>query len=153
MIKALSQGAFVLCMAALIGAGTVSPRTVKTPVPGLAGRPTEFNVVTSTTTDLAERTLCQILRLASRAATGMHSMNAGLNVSTSLLPTIWSTTTSSGDGNDDDKDTDKEKDKDKDKEDRAPAPNPEPSTILSFGAALVIGAGVIYLRRLRGQRK
>jgi hypothetical protein len=32
-------------------------------------------------------------------------------------------------------------------------PTPEPSTILSFGAALLIGGGVLYSRRLRRNRK
>jgi hypothetical protein len=32
-------------------------------------------------------------------------------------------------------------------------PAPEPSTILSFGAALLIGGGVLYSRRLRRNRK
>ena len=35
----------------------------------------------------------------------------------------------------------------------APAPTPEPSTILSFGAALLIGGGVLYSRRLRANKK
>jgi hypothetical protein len=34
-----------------------------------------------------------------------------------------------------------------------PAPTPEPSTILSFGAALLIGGGVLYSLRLRRNRK
>jgi hypothetical protein len=33
------------------------------------------------------------------------------------------------------------------------APTPEPSTILSFGAALLIGGGVLYSRRLRANKK
>jgi len=57
--------------------------------------------------------------------------------------------TGEGDGNhDDDKDKDRDKDKDKDK-DHGPSPTPEPSTMLSFGAALLIGGGVLYSRRLR----
>ena len=36
---------------------------------------------------------------------------------------------------------------------KGPEPTPEPSTILSFGAALVIGGGVLYSRRLRRNRK
>lgn len=32
-------------------------------------------------------------------------------------------------------------------------PTPEPSTILSFGAAILIGGGVLYSRRLRRNRK
>lgn len=35
----------------------------------------------------------------------------------------------------------------------APKPTPEPSTILSFGAALLIGGGVFYSRRLRKNSK
>jgi hypothetical protein len=42
---------------------------------------------------------------------------------------------------------------DEDKHHGAPAPTPEPSTILSFGAALLIGGGVLYSRRLRGAKK
>jgi hypothetical protein len=50
-----------------------------------------------------------------------------------------------GDGdNDDDDNGDK---------DGGPTPTPEPSTILSFGAALLIGGGVLASRRLRGTRK
>ena len=61
----------------------------------------------------------------------------------------------SGDGDDhhDDGDGDKDDhDGDHDK-DHGPKPTPEPSTILSFGAALLIGAGVLASRRLRGSRK
>jgi hypothetical protein len=64
------------------------------------------------------------------------------------------------DGDDDrdsDRDKDREKDRDKskgdkDKDDRAPSPSPEPSTLLSFGAAALIGAAVLYSRRLLGNR-
>jgi hypothetical protein len=34
-----------------------------------------------------------------------------------------------------------------------PKPTPEPSTLLSFGAAILIGGGVLYSRRLRRNRK
>jgi hypothetical protein len=34
-----------------------------------------------------------------------------------------------------------------------PKPTPEPPTLLSFGAALLIGGGVLYSRRLRRNRK
>jgi len=41
-------------------------------------------------------------------------------------------------------------DEDKDKDDHHHhAPTPEPSTIFSFGAAILIGGGVLYSRRLR----
>ncbi len=54
---------------------------------------------------------------------------------------------------DKDKDKDRDKDKDKDKDHHDHDPTPEPSTILSFGAALLIGGGVLYSRRLRGSKK
>ena len=147
MIRTLSQGAFLLCMAALIGAGTVSAQAVGTSVPVLAGRLTDSTAVTSTTTILAEKTICQVLRLTWRAFDGMQSRRARLDIPASLLPIIWPIPTSTEDRNNNDNEMDRDKD------DRAPDPAPEPPTILSFGAALVIGAGVIYLRRLRGERK
>ena len=49
---------------------------------------------------------------------------------------------------DDDDNGEKE---DHDRDDKH-APVPEPSTILSFGAALLIGAGVLYSRRARSKR-
>jgi hypothetical protein len=52
-----------------------------------------------------------------------------------------------------DKDKDRDKDKDKDKDKYGPSPVPEPSTIQSFGAALLIGAGVLYSRRLRRNKR
>ena len=66
--------------------------------------------------------------------------------------TLWASSiyTGGGDGEHED-DKDKDKDKDKDHDDHSPAP--EPSTILSFGAALLIGGGVLYSRRLRRNRK
>ena len=80
-----------------------------------------------------------------------------------LLPTIWDDQRNwfwkddkgdkrfdHGDGYDRYKRNDDRKDG---KNDRAPSPAPEPSTILSFGAALIIGAGVLLLRRIPGVRK
>lgn len=58
-------------------------------------------------------------------------------------------------GGDGDKYKDKDGDGDKDKDDyhrhgkRDHDPTPEPSTLLSFGAAILIGGGVLYSRRLR----
>ena len=54
----------------------------------------------------------------------------------------------------DKKDWDKDGDGDGDKDDRDHhhyhhEPTPEPSTLLSFGAAILIGGGVLYSRRLR----
>jgi hypothetical protein len=54
---------------------------------------------------------------------------------------------------DKDREKDKDKDQDKDKDKYGPSPVPEPSTIQSFGAALLIGAGVLYSRRLRRNRR
>ncbi len=51
---------------------------------------------------------------------------------------------------------DKDRDRDGDgnhKDPHAPSPNPEPSTLLSFGAAALIGGAVLYSRRLLGNRK
>lgn len=50
---------------------------------------------------------------------------------------------------DGDHDHDHDHDKDHDKDKHGPKPTPEPSTLLSFGAALLIGGGVFYSRRLR----
>lgn len=53
-----------------------------------------------------------------------------------------------------DRDHDGDHDHDRDlKKGGAPSPTPEPSTLLSFGAALLIGGGVIYSQRLRRSKK
>jgi hypothetical protein len=92
----------------------------------------------------------------------VQSADSGLNVSASLLPTIWSSSTilwgQDGDYKDHSEDKDHSGDKDHDKDKRhdqngAPSPTPEPSTILTFGAALAIGGGVLFLGRLRKERK
>jgi hypothetical protein len=55
---------------------------------------------------------------------------------------------------DDDGDKDRDNDGDGNHDDpHAPSPTPEPSTLLSFGAAALIGGAVIYSRRLLGNRK
>lgn len=157
MIKSHWQASSLLCMAALITAGAVSAQTGGISAPALAGRPTAFQGPTSAATNSAEQTLCQMLRSALRAVNGLRSTDPGLDVSASLRPTIWSGTTNSwgqqGDYKDKDGDDRKYKDKDdrhdKDKDHTHPAPAPEPSTLLSFGAALVIGGGVVLLGRLR----
>jgi hypothetical protein len=56
------------------------------------------------------------------------------------------------------RDNDGDKDQDGDgggnqNDPHAPSPNPEPSTLLSFGAAALIGGAVLYSRRLLGNRK
>jgi hypothetical protein len=136
MFKLITLGACLVGVTALIGAGTASARAGGTSAP-LVG-----------------------------AVNGVQSADSGLNVSASLLPTIWSSSTilSGQDGDykdhsgDKDHDWDKGHDKDHDKDKRhvqngAPSPTPEPSTILTFGAALAIGGGVLFLGRLRKERK
>ena len=158
MIKSHWQAASLLCATVLIAAGAVSAQTGGISVPALAGRPTAIQGLTSAATNSAEQTLCQMLRSALRAVNGLRSTDPGLEVSVSLLPTIWSGTTNwwwqDGDHKDKDQDKDKDRDRDRDKHKhpRRPAPTPEPSTLLSFGAALVIGAGVFLLGRLRRKR-
>jgi hypothetical protein len=63
-------------------------------------------------------------------------------VNPSQILTIWANLLYTG-GGDGYQDNDK----------HGPSPTPEPSTILSFGAALLIGGGVFYSRRLRRNRK
>jgi hypothetical protein len=57
-----------------------------------------------------------------------------------------------GDDHDHDHDHDHDRDHDHDHDHDDHAPTPEPSTILSFGAALLIGGGVLYSRRLRNKK-
>jgi hypothetical protein len=54
---------------------------------------------------------------------------------------------------DHDNDGDKDHGKQGGSDDHAPAPAPEPATWLSFGLALAIGAGALFLRRIPGVRK
>ncbi len=161
MFKSIPLCACLICFAALFGAGTASARTGGISAPVVGRQLTEFSVLTSSTTNLAEQALSQMLRRIG-AVNGVQSVDSGLNVSASLLPTIWSNKTilwgQDGDYKDKDHDGDKDHDKDNDKGKRhdkggAPAPTPEPSTILTFGAALLIGGGVFLSRRLRGSRK
>lgn len=89
-----------------------------------------------------------------------------LNAATSAFPrqalNIWTNSnyTIDDDGykhDDKDKDWDKDGDGDKGDHDKGDRdhhkyhhePTPEPSTLLSFGAAILIGGGVLYSRRLR----
>ena len=138
MFKLITLGACLVGMTALIGAGTASARAGGISVP-LVG-----------------------------AVNGVQSADSGLNVSASLLPTVWSNSTilwgQDGDYKDHardndhagdkghDWDNDHRKGKDHDRE-SAPSPTPEPSTILTFGAALAIGGSVFFLGRLRKERK
>jgi hypothetical protein len=163
MCKSTPLSACLVCMAALIGAGTASARTGGISAPVVGRQLTEFSVLTSSPTNLAEQALSQMLRRIG-AVDRVQLADSNLKVSASLLPTIWSSTTilwgQDGDHKDKDHDGDKDHDRDKDHDKGkhndgggAPSPTPEPSTILSFGAALLIGGGVLYSRRLRRNRK
>ncbi len=138
MSKSLSFRAFVLCIVTLIGGVAISAHSRVTAAPSPSETLAAFNG-TAISADLE------------------------LMVSASSLPTlgtgqgslIWNNDKNDEkrdrrDGDDHHKDHDG---KNGDKDDHAPAPVPEPPTVLSFGAALAIGAGVFYLRRWRGERK
>jgi hypothetical protein len=113
-----------------------------------------------------------VVFMAVLIGTGAVSTRAGRT--SHLLPSTWSSITILADQGGDNKDQDsswsgKEHDwwwdkdhdwwaKDHDRRkhqagDPAPSPSPEPSTLLSFGAALIIGGGVLLLGRLRKERK
>jgi hypothetical protein len=151
-------------MAALIGAGTASARVRDTSAAVVGTQSAEIGVFALSTPNLAEHALSKMLRRIA-AVDDVQSADLGPNVSVSLLPTIWSSASVlwGHDGDDKDKDHDWNKDHDWDKDhDRdkgherkggAPAPTPEPSTLLSFGAAIVIGGAVLLSRRLRASRK
>jgi hypothetical protein len=86
------------------------------------------------------------------SAIQVNAVTSAVNPSPILTFLASAIYTGGGDGNQDN-DKNEDKDKDKDKHNHAPSPTPEPSTILSFGAALLIGGGVLYSRRLRRNRK
>jgi hypothetical protein len=145
-------------MAALIGAGTASARVRDTSAAVVGTQSAEIGVFALSTPNLAEHALSKMLRRIA-AVDDVQSADLGPNVSVSLLPTIWSSASVlwGHDGDDKDKDHDWDKDHDRDKgherKGGAPAPTPEPSTLLSFGAAIVIGGAVLLSRRLRASRK
>lgn len=64
-----------------------------------------------------------------------------------MINTYWD------DKNGEDKHQDADGDKDDRHRHRDHDPTPEPSTLLSFGAAILIGGGVLYSRRLRPKQK
>lgn len=139
MITSFKFRTSMFFVVALIGAAAFSARSggVSTSVTGI--RPAAIEVLTTT------------------------SVSAHI-ISTSPLSTI-------GDGHNDSswkyeknderhgRDYDRDHDGDKDHDtrhgddDHAPAPAPEPNTLLSFGIALAIGAGALFLRRIPGVRK
>ena len=154
MYKPTPLGACLMCLAALIGAGTASARVGETSGAVVGRQSTELSVLALSTTNLAEQAVSKMLRRVG-AVNDVQSADSGLNVSASLLPTIWSSTTVSWGHDGDHRDGDKDHDWDRghEKKGDAPAPTPEPSTLLSFGAAVVIGGAVLLSRRLRATRK
>ncbi len=137
MTKVYSLRTSMLCMAVLMGAEAVSARAAGNSAPVMAGQPAEFKVLPSAAISSIERTRFHILNSAQGAIKKAQLMDSGLIVSASLLPTIWFSPINSMGGEKND----------------PPAPVPEPSTMLSLVAAVIIGGGVLFLRRLRGDRK
>jgi hypothetical protein len=132
MTRSLGLSAALVCIALLLGSGSFSAR---------AGG--------------------ALVQTQARLAT--QSEAATLAVPAQVL-TIWTNAiyTNDNDGvwgkdKDKDKDKDGDGDGDGDKDDHHHRyhhdPTPEPSTLLSFGAAILIGGGVLYSRRLRGNKK
>ena len=123
MIRSLLVIATLLFMVMLVSAESVSARTGGTSDPVLAGT------------------------------------DAGLNAPASLLPSIWfvghNNDNNSGENNNgnDNGDNNNNNGEHDNGDSRGPNPAPEPSTMLSFGAALLIGGGVLYSLRLRRNRK
>lgn len=81
----------------------------------------------------------QIVRTSLGPVSGMQSPDLGLNVLVSALPILAGNNNQVNNNNQGNGDP--------------PAPNPEPSTTLTFGIALLIGGGVLFLGRLRQARK
>lgn len=130
MIKSLSLSTALLSIGLLMSAGSVSARTRGTFVPN-PGSDAQIAAVASAVNP------AQILTLwASAIYTGVDDGDRN---------------TYKDKGNDSHKD--KDKDIDRDKDTHGPIPTPESPTILSFGAALLIGGGVLYSLRLRGSKK
>src|SRR6202049_4284871 len=97
-----------------------------------------------------------LVTIPARTTAQLNPVTSAVNPS-QILTTLASPVSIWGDegGKDGDKDKDKDEDKEhkRDHDNDDPKPTPEPSTILSFGAALLIGGGVLYSRRLRKNRK
>jgi hypothetical protein len=150
----------LFCLAVLMGKGAVSAQTGGTSDPVPARRAREFSVLTSAATISTEEALGQILRSALRPGNAEQSTESRFDLSATLLSVTYVSSINSGalyqaggnnnnqggnnnnqGGNNNDPNWTKNK------------PLPEPSTLLSFAAAVVIGAGVLLLGRLRKERK
>jgi len=153
MIRSLVLSAALLSIGLLVNAGSASARTGGTFVPN-QGSGAQIKAVASAVN------LPQVLAiLASPIYTGGDGGNKYSNGDGKDNGYGDGKENGYGDGKDngygDGKDNgygDGKKDGGRD-DHKGPDPTPEPSTILSFGAALVIGGGVLYSRRLRRNRK
>jgi hypothetical protein len=135
MLKFITSGACLMCIAALFGARTASARAAGTSTPVIRA----VTVMRSADSGLSSASLLPAMSSSSMILWGQDGNDNG-----------------GGKGHDWDKDHDKGHDWGKGKDgdpDGPPSPTPEPSTILTFGAALAIGGGVFYLERLRKLRK
>jgi hypothetical protein len=175
MTKSLCLTASLLCMAVLIGEGAVPAQAGGTSVPVPAGRPTEFRVLTSPATILATEALCQILRSALGAVNAVESTDSRLGLSASLILATHLSSINSGavyqnggnnnnqggnnnnqggnNNNQGGNNNNQGGNNNNQGRNNTHNPLPEPSTLLSFAAAVVIGAGVFLLGRLRKERK
>jgi len=133
MIKSIGLSVALLSIALLMSSVSASARTGGTfvPVPGSAA---QINAVASAVNP------SQVLSLwASTIYTGGDGGKQ------------YGNGDGKKDGHDDGGDNGDENGGDDRRDDRRPTP--EPSTILSFGAAILIGGGVLYSRRLRRSKK
>ena len=127
-----------------------------------------FVAVLMSSTFLAAATGVTSVPTAERLGWGMPIVgHASSSYASPLVAFLAGTLAFDGDrdrGKDWDKEGDHDRDRDHDgdgdhdhdrdhKKGGAPSPTPEPSTLLSFGAALLIGSGVIYSQRLRRSKK
>lgn len=152
MIRLATLGAALLSLAALMSGGAVLARVGGSAVPALAGLATEIPARMSAAPSSAGENLTHILRSSSGTVDGMPSSDVASNISVSALPSRTNSVSHNGNqGNQNDWEGDGA-DHDRSHED-APTVNPEASAILSFGVALLIGAGVLLLGRLREARK
>jgi hypothetical protein len=140
MKKSMLLGVFMLCLTAVMGAGVASARTMGNSSTTHSERSAAFRVQNSNAFLLVDQN--------SSAGTDEHVRDSRVG-----------STGESGEGKYDkdhgngNNDGDKGDQGKKYKDDPAPSPAPEPATILSLGVALMIGGGVYFLGRLRGERK
>jgi hypothetical protein len=133
MIRSLGVSATLLAIVLLMGAGSVSARTGGTfvPVPGSAA---QINAVASAVNPSHVLSLWASIIYTGGEGGKLYGNGDGKNG-----------------GKDDGGDNGDENGGDDRRDDHRPTP--EPSTILSFGAAILIGGGVLYARRLRRSKK